>query len=197
MGRWSGSSPVTVDDLPPGRYRLRVDGVTGRGAVERAVTVGRTPVDLTITLPSAGRSRRVVTLPPGAWVRVDGRPVGVPTPCRIDDLTPGRHRVTVEHETHAAIDTVLTIDADPDPAEWTFIRPRVDRRRLTIDSEPPGATVRLDGRLVGDRTPLHLSDFPSGRVHVTVFRPGYTPFSRHLTIPRDGATIAPALARAA
>jgi serine/threonine protein kinase len=53
--------------------------------------------------------------------------------------------------------------------------------RLTVRSTPPGAAVRVDGRLRG-RTPLVLRDMPLRVVRVTVERDGYRPDDRRVAL---------------
>ena len=45
--------------------------------------------------------------------------------------------------------------------------------QLVVNSEPAGATVELDGTLLQNRTPLMLSQLPSGSHSLTVRLPGY------------------------
>jgi hypothetical protein len=56
---------------------------------------------------------------------------------------------------------------------------------LEVRSEPAGAMVTLDGRLVGE-TPLVLRDLTAGPYLLQVARPGYAPHSERVTIPAGG-----------
>ncbi len=65
---------------------------------------------------------------------------------------------------------------------------------LSVRSEPSGAMVTLDGRLVGE-TPLVLRDLTAGPYWLVVARPGYAPHTERVTIPSGGPerTVAVAL----
>jgi hypothetical protein len=47
---------------------------------------------------------------------------------------------------------------------------------LAIDSDPPGARVSLNGRLVGS-TPILLQDLPAGSCVIRIDADGYEPWS--------------------
>jgi len=55
------------------------------------------------------------------------------------------------------------------------------QRRLTIVSEPPGATVRLDDRIVGS-TPYQENFQAYGVRRVTLYRTGYRTISKQITL---------------
>jgi len=56
---------------------------------------------------------------------------------------------------------------------------------LEVRSDPPGAMVTLDGRLVGE-TPLVLRDLTAGPYLLQIARPGYAPHSERVRIPAGG-----------
>jgi hypothetical protein len=57
---------------------------------------------------------------------------------------------------------------------------------LEIDSEPPGASVFLEGDLVAEVTPTTIRRLPFGRpLHVRVVKAGFEPFQAELEVNRD------------
>ena len=60
--------------------------------------------------------------------------------------------------------------------------------RLVVRSTPPGARVRVDGRVRG-RTPLVLRDMPLRVVRVTVERDGFTPDERRVALSAAQPTV--------
>jgi serine/threonine-protein kinase len=72
--------------------------------------------------------------------------------------------------------------APPPPAE----RPLASSGgALSIRSQPAGAMVTLDGRLMGE-TPLVLRDLAAGPYLLQVARPGYAPRLERVTVPSRG-----------
>lgn len=95
--------------------------------------------------------------PPGASVKVDEAILGT-TPVTIRDLPPGRHTVTLNlrgyEELVRQIHYPALIPDKPYP-----LRQKVGT--LLITSNPPGATVQMGPRVLG-QTPLLLDDLPLG-----------------------------------
>lgn len=75
-------------------------------------------------------------------------------------------------------------------AVFSFLRPVP----LSVSSEPPGAAVTVDGKLMAGRTPL-VVDLSPGDGHVIVVEAlGYEPFTSSVLLPR-GSRPTPLLAR--
>lgn len=55
-----------------------------------------------------------------------------------------------------------------------------------FESDPFGAFVVLNGRVLNQRTPFLLRDPLPGTVRLVVFKEGYEPFQQNLTIPSKG-----------
>lgn len=51
------------------------------------------------------------------------------------------------------------------------------QRELIITSEPPGADIRLDGSLIGQKTPAHVPFKDYGVRRITLYREGYITYS--------------------
>jgi serine/threonine-protein kinase len=56
---------------------------------------------------------------------------------------------------------------------------------LAIRSDPSGAMVTVDGRIVGE-TPLVLRDLAAGPYMLQIARPGYAPHAERVTVPASG-----------
>ena len=123
-GRGSGSTPATIRDLPFGTYTVAVSR-SGYQRREQRVTISKAvPArELTLELTAAGRSTgraasvgattgavMVETLPRGAAVSIDGRPVGT-APVRVPELSPGSHLVRVTLAGHKTVNTTAVVRA--------------------------------------------------------------------------------------
>lgn len=61
------------------------------------------------------------------------------------------------------------------------VRESVEHPALTIESDPPGAAVEINGESVGD-TPLRMGNFyPAQQLKVTLTLPGYRPWTGRFT----------------
>ena len=99
----------------------------------------------------------IASEPPGATVKLDDAERGA-TPVIIRDLPPGRHTVTLNLRGYEELVRQIHYPAAiPD-------KPFVLRQKagtLLITSTPPGATVQVGPRILG-QTPLLLDDLPPG-----------------------------------
>jgi len=114
-----------------------------------------------------GGSLMVGTTPPGGRVQVDGRDVGT-SPLSLLDVKPGEHAVRVALDGHTPVEQTVRVHL----GEATTVRLRLQRTaRLDVLSEPPGATVTLDGRAAGE-TPVSLASLDAGGHRLEVLGEG-------------------------
>lgn len=125
---------------------------------------------------------RIESNPAGAEVFLDGVPVQGVTPVEVE-LIPGiTYEVVVRRNGHA------TKVAEVKAAVGTEIRRLPFRLEpsgvLTVYTEPPGATVKIENRIVRDRvTPMTLRDVPANRqITVTVRMPGMPSRTRQVLL---------------
>ncbi len=149
-----------------------VAAVVGLGAV--GLRSGRVPL---FRKPVAAIS--VMTEPPNAVVRVDGLRVGR-APVTQDGLAPGPHTVQVGLDGFTAAELSLQLQGDEMPVPLRFaLQPT--GAELQILSEPPGATVRLDGKIVG-LTPLESVPTLPGTHELTVEQTGFRPWAQTVQV---------------
>jgi serine/threonine-protein kinase len=139
---------------------------------------------------------RLRTAPPGLPLFVDARPIG-PAPAVLE-LSPGPHRVEVRDERGAILASEgLSLEAgEVRELELSVAAAgRAELAHLRVDTTPPGATVRIDGEVVGT-TPLAAEVAPS-RYRVFVELPGYAPADTEVSLsaPGEQATLSFALRR--
>jgi serine/threonine-protein kinase len=117
--------------------------------------------------PGAIQSVQFLTEPPGAQVTVDGdASLACKTPCMLQ-LSAGRHAVTVQLAGYRPYPRVFNVPQDGD----IFLRLSKASGTLSITSNPPDATVEVDGTMQGKRTPAILNLAP-GTYHIKVARGG-------------------------
>ncbi len=108
-----------------------------------------------------------LTEPPGAQVTVDGNSsLACKTPCMLP-LSGGRHALTVQLAGYRPYPRVFNVPQDGD----LFLQLSKASGTLSITSDPPGATIEVDGTVQGKRTPAVFNLTP-GTYHVKVARSG-------------------------
>jgi serine/threonine protein kinase len=114
-----------------------------------------------------GQSVQFLTEPPGAQVTVDGdSALACKTPCMLA-IGGGRHALTVQMAGYRPYPRVFSVPQDGD----LFLRLTKVFGTLSITSEPPGATIEMDGTTQGKRTPAVFNLSP-GTYHMKVARSG-------------------------
>lgn len=136
----------------------------------------------------------VTSEPPGATVSLDGRYVGV-TPFvvstrfiersgRLEIRAPGRSPVTRRFVLQPGAKDSLHVSLPPAAVEGGAVvksEPSTAGGSVRVESQPPGATVWLDGDERG-RTPLVLNDVAPGRHELRLVAPRYEPATRSVDI---------------
>jgi hypothetical protein len=133
----------------------------------------------------------VRSTPSGARVFVDNREYGR-TPVTVDNLSRGAHSVRLAREkyvtderqfivTAAQRAQSMTVRLSPEVPVVASRPPAPSAMPLTVESLPAGATVFLDGRLVGT-TPLVVPDVPVGEHALHLDRGGYERWSSAIRI---------------
>jgi len=175
IGIYSGS-PLVIDKLEPGRYKI---GVTLEGYEEttRSVTVeGLRTSTVSFTLEALNGAIYVASTPIGASIWLDGRDTGVTTPGRISEVPPGTH--LIELRKAGFQETSCTVAVFPGGTE--SLTEQLDERRfaaLHVTTTPTGATVFVDGKRVG-RSPMTVEQIEIGSHQVQVKKNDYVSQSK-------------------
>jgi serine/threonine protein kinase len=133
--------------------------------------------------PAATRGRLLVrSVPSGATVSINGRGSGT-TPATIRDLPFGTHIVTLSRVGYRSRDQRVTISADAPARDVTIelsaaaspssaSRGGAATGSVLVETRPAGATVAIDGKVVG-KAPLRLPGLSPGSHSVRVSLAGY------------------------
>lgn len=102
----------------------------------------------------------VVSEPEGARVFLDGQDTGQVTPASLYDLELGRTlRLQIKLDGHRATPDQQQLTVEQGSTAYFRLEPV---QVLRIETDPPGAEVRVGGRRVMGRTPLNLPAMPEG-----------------------------------
>ena len=109
----------------------------------------------TVAAPAAPAVGQLVihSAPEGALVQVDGRAAG-PTPVSLANLSPGQHLVVLSKAGYAAESRNVAVRAGGQAALAVSLNQLA--AVASIASDPPGASIIIDGRDTGKTTPAKL-----------------------------------------
>lgn len=126
----------------------------------------------------------VKSQPPRAAIFLDGSPTGKVTPADLADVPPGSHRVellldgfrpwrgtAVVREGHTEN---LLVSLRHLPAQEVGV--------ARIETDPPGASVKFNGVVLRQRTPLHVGGLAPGVYPLEVTRPDSRPWKGTITV---------------
>jgi TonB family protein len=177
------SSPANTETLPLKAGRLRVRRrawfvgaaalLVGGAVVARVQMLGN---DQARDAAGSG-TLRIETTPPGATVWLDGLVVGR-SPLELKNLRAGPRHLRILEEGYAPAEVGLELGEGTTDLPLRFAMSPT-AARLTVRSEPDGATVSVDGRVIG-MTPLDQALLGSGRHEVRVERRGFRAQTRRI-----------------
>lgn len=98
--------------------------------------------------------------PPGAEVLVNGNLVGT-TPFYGENLPPGQHLLEVKHLYSQVVKQTVTLTGDAVLKRDIKLVPGIGD--LTVLSEPSGAQIFIDDKLMSERTPATLKSLQAGK----------------------------------
>jgi hypothetical protein len=181
----------------PGSPPPSARGTAQSGVAETEVRLVPAPASAAI-LPSpppasAGGRLLIRSTPAGAGAFLDGLDIGR-TPVTMREVERGTHTVRVVRDGYVAEERHVTITAGRLSQSLTFELTRArpappsapsaiehERVPLTVESRPPGASVFVDGTLIG-KTPLTLGEVAAGDHAVSLNLDGYRRWSSSVRI---------------
>ena len=171
-------APCAISELLPGDYLIqaKLDGyrearksVTLTAGQVLLVEVNLDPIEGLVLLHS---------VPSEASVEIDGAFRGK-TPLMIDNFPLGQHRVKLQREGYMDREIEVTVENRiPQKIDVTL---ESDSAAMQFDSQPPGATVLIDGVSRGV-TPCRIADVPTGASKVEFRLAGHYPHTEEINL---------------
>jgi len=156
---------TVVQELPEARSRRPL-----LGAVAAAVAVASVLGVFAFRGPAQGRLT-ISSEPPGAFIKVGGVARGT-TPLTLEALPEGTLTVEAALEGMAPASQSAAVTAGGTTHVAIRLAPR--EAELPVTTTPPGAEIKVDGKVVG-RTPMTLRLGGSSPVLISVELPGHAP----------------------
>jgi len=168
-----------------GRYLARTGAYTvsaskkGYEPFEQSIQVkaGDNP-PFEFTLQKLPGRLQVNSEPSEATVVINGEEAGN-TPLQPVKLKPGEHKVLVRARRYEVYETTLKIEGK-DELQTLDVKLKPAWAAITLDSNPPGATLKVDGEARG-KTPI-TEDIGAGNRSLTLELEGYQPWQKSLKV---------------
>lgn len=168
QGKKIGMTPLVLPGMMPGKYEMQI---RKPGFAERSVPFSVNdlrPQEILVDLVSNVGSVRIASVPTNARITIDGKPYGF-TPFS-GELEAGQHRVRLEK--NGAVPLEMTIDVGRDQKLNRSFKLATAPGSIEVNSDPAGAQIRLDGKLVGI-APVTLKDVASGKHEISAGKAGF------------------------
>ena len=187
--------------LPVGKHTIEVHK-PGFQPARREVEFTRTgPRSIVMELAPLQATVHITTIPPGAEVYFDGRQQAAPTPSAYT-LSFGEHKLSIRKPGYQVIERAVHIgDAAPATIRVLLVpeRPIVTEQplrppvapqgtgRLSIRTNPGGASIIVDGTPTQYRTPVNIP-LSAGKHSIVIERRGFASETHEVTIRKDEMT---------
>jgi hypothetical protein len=185
------TATIFLDGHEAGSGSFRGTVTADRDHRVRFKATGYADTDLVVNLSSGDSQNRSVVLrellgkirietkPPGAEVRVDGRPAGK-SPLTVPQLgTATVHRIEASLAGFGGASQQVM--AQPNTLTSVFLELQQAAAEVTLSTDPDGSEVRVDGARVGS-APLSLKTLQPGRHTFAALRDGYVKTETTLTV---------------
>lgn len=192
----AASTPATVSGIAAGEHAVKLT-VPGFVPETRSFSVaaGKT-FYLAVPLKPQGAMLEIGSDPAGAAISIDGAATGKVTPAQIASQ-PGKHAITLHKDGYLDAGTTATLTAGQPfryspsllvtgstsdiRAKGLFGGRPATMGGLKIETRPKGATITINGKPVGKKSPVELNLNP-GNYQVTLEMPGYKPMTSIVNI---------------
>jgi len=181
-GLYKGVTPITLTDVPIGTYSIKLTK-SGYGDVTKTISVsaGKTTY-VSETLTGYG-SLSISSNPSGASVYLDGSYKGE-TPLSISNIVEGVHSIKLTKSGYGDVTKTISVSA----GKTTYVSETLTGYgSLSISSNPPGASVYLDGSYKGE-TPLSISNIVEGVHSIKLTKSGYDDVTKTISVSAGKTT---------
>jgi hypothetical protein len=132
----------------------------------------------------------VQSQPPRASISIDGRPTGKSTPARFSGLRAGSHRVELALDGYRPWSGAAVVRDAQTENLLVALRhlPAQEVGAARIETDPPGARIRLNGVVLRQKTPADLVNLAPGTFELKLTRPGSVPWTGHIAVQPGKST---------
>ncbi len=177
-GVYRGKTPLTIKNLLAKTYELKLTYPGYSDIVEKVEIKEGIETRVSLSLLPAVGSLSINSSPSGAEVYLNGVYRGL-TPLLISNLYPGTYQIQLRKSGYKDfISSINVIPGTTSSYNFTLI-PLLGT--INIFSNPSGAEVYID-RVYKGKTPLSLTDIPSGTYDLRITLSGYEEYFERITL---------------
>jgi len=121
--------------------------------------------------------------PPGATITLDGQAVGI-TPDEFEIDPDYLHTVALSLDGYETYYTEFSVE-EGDTHEIFATLTEMQNTTLTVSTNPPGASVYIDGAYTGYYTPVTFTNIDAGYHYVRIYKPGYNEIVEYIYIQEN------------
>jgi eukaryotic-like serine/threonine-protein kinase len=160
-GATAGKSPLVARELAPGKHRVAVRG-RGWEARDQEVDVGAGQLaELNVKLERPRYSMHIESVPAGATVTIDGKPVGeTPLDAPVTELE--FHQLSFSHDGYRTREMYLAPDSHETKLRAVLYPVLLHAGSIIVNSEYAGRVI-IDGQDTGEWTPTGEIQLSPGR----------------------------------
>ncbi len=176
---------------PPGKHVISIDHPSFEKWTREVELAGGQKLVVSVALaplPQVGFIS-VRSEVPGATLAVDGQPLGL-LPVERLQLSPGRHRISVQAERFNPYGTELDVRLNESTVINVALTPMESAGKLLVESDPEGASVEVDGKPMG-QAPVLVEKLSAGTHSVAVSLAGHATQVRDVRIPENQMVLLP------
>lgn len=173
-----GKSPITVGNLAEGSHSVRIEAKDYQTLDKTFIVILNKVTEERITLKKEMGQLTIISIPVGAEIFLNDNSFGK-SPIDNFDLEVGTYNLTLKKDGYTAISKSIEIKV----GETTVIKENIPKAQgiLKVISNPSGADVYIDGKLLGS-TPLNKKNIRSGNRLITIKKIGYVDKSQSVNI---------------
>lgn len=180
-------TPAVIPQLVVGTHTVQLQRKGFDDWSQAVVVTPNRTIGIRATLTPSRDSCGTLTVqshPPRAAIFLDGSPTGTFTPQRLADVAPGTHRVELLLEGYRPWRGQAVVRAGHSENLLVSLRhlPAQEVGGALIETDPPGACIKLNGVLLRQKTPLKLGGLAPGAYSLEITRPDSRPWKGELTV---------------
>jgi hypothetical protein len=180
-------TPAVISQLVVGTHTVQLQRKGFEDWSQAVVVTPSRAIGVQANLIPSRENRGTLTVqsqPPRAAIFLDGLPTGKVTPERLTDIPPGSHRVELLLEGFRPWRGLAVVREGHVENLLVSLRhlPAQEAGGARIETDPPGASVKFNGVLQRQRTPLNLGGLAPGAYPLEITRPDSRTWVGELTV---------------
>ena len=175
---------LNLADITSGVHRVTVTHEDYRSVTQEVTVTNHGDTALSIPLEGSPGKLTITTTPPGATIYLNEKEYGT-SQLDIPELAPGTYtlRVKLKGYKEASQQVMLAPNRSQTSA---FNLDEIEKTKIEVTSDPPGASIILNGKAISKQTPATLTleetDEEAQDVEVKVILTGYKPVVNTFTV---------------